>query len=97
MENAGQRRQFGLLLGLLQHAFQRGIVDGLGLLIQLVPSGGEFGVDAPAVIRAQHAREQIAIFEPRDQARRCAGAQCGGAGQLRHAHVPAVLPVQGVQ
>lgn len=97
MENAGQRRQLGLLFCLLQHAFQRGIVNGLGLLVQLVASGSELGVNAAAVIGAQHPREQIAVFEPGNQSRRCAGAQGRGAGQLRHAHMPAVLTIQGIQ
>lgn len=97
MQEAGQWRQLGLFLGFFQHSFQRCIVDGLCLPIELVATGGQLGVDAAAIIGAQHTGEQVAIFEPGDQSRRGAGAQCGGARQLRHAHMPAVLPVQGIE
>lgn len=97
MQNAGQRRQLRLFFGLFQYAFQRGIVNGLGFLIQLVACGGQLGIDSTTVIGAQNSRKQVAVFEPGDQARGCTRAQGGGAGELSHAHMPPILPIQGVQ
>jgi hypothetical protein len=64
---------------------------------QPLPGGRELGVDAAAVVGAEDAREEPAVLEAGDEACGRGGTEGGGARELLHPHVPAVLAGECVE
>jgi hypothetical protein len=67
------------------------------LLQQLLPLRGERAVDPAPVVLTEEAAEQPAVLQPRDEPGGGAVRERGRAGELLHAHVPAVLAVERVE
>ena len=68
-----------------------------GLREQLAAGRGQLGVDAAPVVGAEDPGEQPALLEPGDQPGGRAAGERGGAGELLHPHVPAVLAGERVE
>jgi len=69
MEGRDQGREFGCLLGLGQRCLERRIMSGPGLGEEFAAGRSQLGIDAAAVVFAQDAGQQPAVFQSVDEPR----------------------------